>query len=79
MKTITLKNFPEELLVQLKKRAKSNSRSLNSEIIHILKETYGSTATTRSEIMEQARKIRDSIQQRLSDDEISDAKRSGRA
>lgn len=78
MKTITLKNFPEDLLEQLKVRAKNNNRSLNSEIIHILKEIYGASKVTRQEIMEKARIIRESVQQRLSDEEINNAKQQGR-
>ncbi len=78
MKTITLKNFPEELLKKLKELAKYNNRSLNSEIIHILKVMYGSSQLSKEEIMEKARKIRDSIQLRLSDSEIRGAKNEGR-
>jgi plasmid stability protein len=79
MKTITLKNFPEELLVQLKVRAKTNNRSLNSEIIHILKGSCENSTAARQQIMEHARKIRESIKQRLSNEEINDAKSRGRA
>jgi len=78
MKTITLKNIPEELLKKLKELAKTNSRSLNSEIIHILKVTYGESQLSRGDIMERARQIRDSIRIRLSDGEISQAKNEGR-
>ena len=79
MKTITLKNFPDELLKQLKERAKNNHRSLNSEIIHILAGTYGSSEIMRQGLMERARKIRESLQQHLSEDEINAAKNEGRS
>jgi plasmid stability protein len=78
MKTITLKNFPEDLLKQLKEKAKSNHRSLNSEIIHVLKEIYGTSRITRIELMEKGRMIRESVKQRLSDKELNEAKRDGR-
>jgi plasmid stability protein len=78
MKTITLKNFPEELLKKLKELAKANNRSLNSEIIHILKVTSNEDRFSRADIMERARKIRDSIQVKLSQSEMSRAKNEGR-
>lgn len=78
MKTITLKKFPEELLRRLKEMAKANNRSLNSEIIHILKVTYGEDKPSRMNIMERARKIRDSIGVKLSDLEVGHTKNEGR-
>ena len=78
MKTITLKNFPEELLKKLKELAKTNNRSLNSEIIHILKVTSKGDQFSRADIMERARKIRDSIQVKLSQGEMNRAKNEGR-
>lgn len=79
MKTITLKNLPEDLLKRLKELAKNNNRSLNSEIIHILKMTSGEEdQLSKRKIMERAREIRDSIRLRLSDGEITRAKNEGR-
>ena len=37
MVTITVKNIPEELYEKLKENAKSNNRSINSEVIFALK------------------------------------------
>lgn len=78
MKTITLKNIPEDLLKRLKELAKYNNRSLNSEIIHILKERHGAGEAAREEIMQKARKIRDAMQFRLLDKVLRHAKNEGR-
>ncbi len=78
MKTITLKNIPEELLKKLKELAKDNNRSLNSEIIYILKIIYESGQLSKEEIMEKAHKIRASIHIRLPDSDIGRAKSDGR-
>jgi plasmid stability protein len=78
MKTITLKNIPEDLLKRLKELAKHNNRSLNSEIIHILKGRYGAGEVAREEIMQKAKKIRDAMQFHLSDKILRQAKHEGR-
>ena len=38
MATITIKNIPDNVYLRIKERAKSNQRSLNSEIIFCIKE-----------------------------------------
>ena len=39
MATLTLKNIPESLLEQLRKRASDDRRSLNQEVLHLLEQT----------------------------------------
>jgi antitoxin FitA len=80
MKTITLKNIPEDLYSRLKLMAKENQRSLNGEILFAL-QTFLLTRKERpsaEEVIRQAREFREKIKVVLSDDEIENAINEGR-
>jgi antitoxin FitA len=80
MKTITLKNIPEQVYERLKLQAKMSRRSLNSEIIYWLEKSLGvRPRPTAEETIAKARAIRARIKGIiLTDEEISEAKRMGR-
>ena len=79
MANITIKNIPGELYEMLKHQAKINHRSINSEIIFTLKRVLGFRDKAETdEILRQAREYRKKIKVSLSEDEINEAKRSGR-
>ena len=79
MPTITLKNIPDSLYSQLKVAASSHRRSLNSEILYCVERALGTHKINASEHIEEARKIREkTAQYRITDQEIDDAKNTGR-
>jgi plasmid stability protein len=79
MANITIKNIPDELYEMLKQQAKINHRSINSEIIFTLKRVLGfRDRAEMDEILRQAREFRKKIRVTLSEDDINEAKRSGR-
>lgn len=79
MANVTIKNIPAELYEMLKHQAKSNHRSINSEIIFTLKRVLGfGEKPGNEEVIRQAREFRKRINVILSDEEIDQAKKSGR-
>lgn len=79
MASITIKNIPTELYEMLKLQAKSNHRSINSEIIYTLKRVLGfHEKTGPDEVIRQAREFRKKIGVTLSNEEIDEAKKAGR-
>ena len=80
MVSFTLKNIPAELYEMLKHQAKINHRSINSEIIFILKKSLGSAERGEFDevLRQQASEFRKKISIVLSEEEINEAKRSGR-
>ncbi len=79
MANLTIKNIPEELYEMLKIQAKSNHRSINSEVIVALKNILGMRERPGvEEVIRQTREFRSRIKVTLSEGEINDAKRFGR-
>lgn len=58
MPSLTIKNIPENVLNKLKRRAKLNRRSLNSEIIQNLEETVNIAKVNTDLLIQKANKIR---------------------
>jgi len=60
MVTITIKNIPEEIYEKIKLQAKTNRRSVNSEIISIFEHAVQKrTPMNVQEILERARRVRE--------------------
>ncbi len=79
MVTITVKNIPDQLYEQLKRAATGNRRSINSEMILCIERAVGSHRVDIEATLDRARAVRErTADYRLSDDEISRAKTSGR-
>jgi plasmid stability protein len=79
MATITLKNIPGDLHRRLKKRAEQHHRSLNKEIIAILKSTIGDTDPVDVDaLIREARVARSKFTREISTAEINAWKRAGR-
>lgn len=78
MPSITLKNIPAPLYQKIKKRAKAQHRSINSEIIACLEQAAQSNRVSSEEVLYQARQIRAGIQSGLTEQEIQDAIDEGR-
>jgi len=79
MPSITLKNIPEPLFEQLKVAAATHRRSLNSEILWCLERIIGSTRVDVRERIDRARALRErTARYRVTDEELNEARRSGR-
>lgn len=78
MPSITVKNIPESIYQQLKKRAQAQHRSINSEIIACLEQSTLSLRVSPEEILRQARKMRQQTKGSLSAREIQEAIDQGR-
>ncbi len=79
MPTLTIKNLPDDLYVQLKRRAERNRRSLNSEVIVCLEYALHSHPLAPEAYVARARQLREKTAHYLiTDDAFNAAKREGR-
>ena len=80
MTTLTLKNVPEELVVQLKEEAKQNRRSLNQEALSRLETSVALRKRSAEETIAALRRLHEklSYMKPLSASFIDRAKRLGR-
>jgi len=80
MYSITVKNIPADIYENLKRSAKANRRSINSEIIVIIEEAVQSKKIAPEEFLVRARQIRaKTAEYKITDDEFTEAKEAGRA
>ncbi len=70
MATITVKNIPDDLYELLKAQAKTNRRSINSEIITLIERAVRSYRIDPEEVLARAREIRESIEYVITDEEL---------
>lgn len=78
MRTITLKNFPDELYEIVKNLAKDHQRSLNSELIYRIQASVGSERVDPEKLRSQAREFRKRARGQISPQEIKNAINQGR-
>ena len=79
MPTITVKNIPQDTYEQLKKSAKLNHRSLNSEIIACIEHVVRSQPVDPELLIASARQVRElTASYKITDDEFDQAKNAGR-
>lgn len=79
MATITVKNIPDDLYERLKRAARANRRSINSEIIVCIERSVGPQKVDPEQLIARAREFRvQTADYRITDDEFSDAKAAGR-
>lgn len=79
MATITVKNIPEDLYLQLKRVAEANRRSINSEIIVCIEQAIRPQKIDTEGILAEARLLREKTSAyRISGDELTHAKNVGR-
>jgi plasmid stability protein len=79
MSSLTIKNIPENILNKLRRRAKLNRRSLNSEIIKNLEETVNSAKVNTELLLEKANKMRAKLNFIVDEKSLSKFKNDGRA
>ena len=79
MPTLTIKNIPEDLYAQLKRYAKINRRSINSEVILCIERAVRSRQIQPQMVLAGARQLRKKTERYpITDEEFSAAKRTGR-
>jgi len=78
--TITLKNIPTGLYQSLKKSALKNRRSINSEVISIIENTFLSKPIDPVEFLLNARKLRERTNNfLLTEERLNQIKNEGRS
>jgi len=79
MANMTLKNIPENLYELLRKKAKANERSINSEVLFMLKHYLAAEDRPSAEdIIRRAQEFRKKVKGTLSLDEIEKSINEGR-
>jgi plasmid stability protein len=79
MASITVKNIPEDIYERLKQSAKTNRRSINSEIIVIIEDAVKSRKIAPEVLLVRARQLREkTADYTITDDEFTLAKQAGR-
>jgi len=79
MPSLTIKNIPEDLYIQLKRQAKLNRRSLNNEVILCIERAIRSRKIQPEDFLYRARKLRKKTDNYpITDDEFNIAKTAGR-
>jgi plasmid stability protein len=79
MATITLKNIPDDLYNQIKKSARSNRRSINSEIIMCVELALKGRKIDPEKVLAAARALRKKTRDYLfTEKDITKAKNAGR-
>jgi plasmid stability protein len=79
MYSITVKNIPDDIYERLKHSAKVNHRSINREIIVIIKEAVQSKKIVSEDFLARARQIREKTADfKITDDEFTQEKKAGR-
>ena len=79
MVSITLKDIPDGLRRNLRKRAEANGRSLNREIIEILKQVAQPRRHDQEQYLDRIRRLRSRIEIHLTQEDIEAAITRGRA
>ncbi|MEJ2053031.1 MAG: Arc family DNA-binding protein [Calditrichaceae bacterium] len=79
MPSITIKNIPDRIYVQIKRSAKLNYRSINAEIIYRLQNSLEHKPKNVKQIIKEIEEIQaNSSMPKLTDDFLRDAKNTGR-
>jgi len=79
MITITIKGISKEAHRELKRRAVTHGRSLNTEAIAVLESSVRSTPVDSSAIIQRAREFRNSLKFRVTAADLKRFKEEGRA
>jgi len=79
MATLTIKNIPLEVYERLKRRAKTNRRSINQEVIAVIERALETPPIDVDSTLERTQKIRElTAQYRLRDKDLEQWKNEGR-
>ena len=80
MPVLTIRNVPEDVYERLKVRAATNGRSINNEVVEVLRlGVMGRTERDALGYLARAQAVRERTRGYLTDRQIDRARRSGRA
>lgn len=78
MLSLTIKNIPERVYKNLKRRAELHRRSINSEVINCLEKATSSQKVDVESVLKEARELRKRIGLKVSNKELCKLKDEGR-
>ncbi len=78
MPNLTIKNIPDNVLRKVKRKAKLNRRSLNSEVIKTLEDLVTSAKINTSLLIEKAKELRAELNITIDDKFLAEHKNAGR-
>ncbi len=78
MPNLTIKNIPDNVLRKVKRKAKLNRRSLNSEVIKNLEDLVTSAKINTSLLIEKAKELRAELNITIDDKFLAEHKNAGR-
>jgi len=79
MTSLTIKGIPDDLLERLRESAAEHRRSLNSEVIHRLERSIGSTPVDPDAFLARVRRLQERTKlPPLTDEMLEEARREGR-
>ena len=78
MPNLTIKNIPDNILRKVKRKAKLNRRSLNSEVIKNLEDLVTSTKIKTNLLLEKAKNLRTELNITLDEKFLTENKNVGR-
>ncbi|MBU2444924.1 MAG: Arc family DNA-binding protein [Bacteroidetes bacterium] len=78
MPSLTIKNIPEKVYKNLKRRAEFHRRSINSEVINCLEKATSSQKVDVESTLKDARELRNRIGLKVSNKELFKLKNEGR-
>ncbi len=78
MPNLTIKNIPDNVLQKVKRKAKLNRRSLNSEVIKNLEDLVTSAKINTNLLIEKAKELRAELNITIDDKFLAEHKNAGR-
>ncbi len=78
MPSITIKNIPDDVYDRIKQRATENRRSINSEIIECLAQITRPSQVNSDIVLYEVRRLRESINVQIKEEDVKKAIRRGR-
>lgn len=78
MPNLTIKNIPDNVLQKVKRKAKLNRRSLNSEVIKNLEDLVTSAKIDTNLLIEKAKELRAELNITIDDKFLAEHKNAGR-
>jgi plasmid stability protein len=77
--TITIKGLPKDVHRELKQRAETHGRSLNTEVLSVLESSVHSAPAETESVIQRARQFRNSLKFRVTAKDLKRFKDRGRA
>lgn len=79
MATLSIKNFDDELYEKLKQQADAHHRSIAGEVTMIIERALGEQPVHEEELFQRAKRVRDRSSAYVTDEDIREARKWGRA